>query len=163
MGWFWPPKVPVSPPDLGPSAPGGPCGQPASQPAPANPSQPPASPLSSQPFAIQCPRNPLQGSSELPKSPCSLPKPSKTNGFQRVLLYQPGSLQHQLWMPKAPKLPPSDPQRASRNSQVHPKCSLETPKMTPNTPIWNHLAQSEPNLSPEGPKIHQKTPKMLPK
>ena len=66
-------------------------------------------------------------------------------------------------MPKAPNLTPSDPQRASRSSQAHPKCSLEAPKVTPNTPIRSHWAQSEPNLNPEAPKIHQKTPKMLPK
>ena len=140
----------------------------ASQP-PSQPQPPPASPPASQPAAIQCARNRIQSSSKLPKSPSklpkspsNLPKPPKTNGFHRFLLCQPGRLPHPFWMPEAPKVPPSDLQRQSRSSQAHPKCSLEAPQVTPNTPIWTHCARSEPNLNPEAPKIHHKTPKMLP-
>ena len=34
--------------------------------------------------------------------------------------------------------------------------------MIPNTPIWSHGAQSEPNLSPGAPKIHPKTQSKAP-
>ena len=65
--------------------------------------------------------------------------------------------------PKHPKWHQVTSKGQSRSSQGHSKCSLEAPKVTPNTSIWSHCAQSEPNLNPEAPKIHQKTPKMLPK
>ena len=133
-------------------------GQPASQPAPATTSQP-----ASQPAAIQRASSSAKSSSKIPKSPSSRPKPMKTYGFHRFLLCQPGRLQHEFLMPKAPQVTPSDIQRQSRSFQAHPKCSLEAPKVTPNIPIWSHGPQSELNLSPGAPKIHPKTSKMLPK
>ena len=138
---------------------GGPCGQPASQPAPATASQPSSQTASCHPE----PQKPNPELLQASRMTLQLSKPLKTNSFQWFLLRQPGDLQHPFWMPEAPRLTPNDFQRQSRSSQAHPKCSLEAPKVIPNAPIWSHCDQSEPNLSPGGPKIHPKTPKMLPK
>ena len=123
----------------------------ASQP-PSHHQPPPASPPASQPSAIQCASNSIQSSSKPPELPSSLPSALKIDGFQLFLLCQSSRLQHQFWMPKSSQLTPSDLQRQSGSSQAHPKWSLEAPKMSPNTPIWSHDAQSEPNLNPGAPK-----------
>ena len=160
MSWFWPPKVTFYPtPTSCPQFLGVPvASQPPSQHQPT-----PASQSASQPAAIQCTSNSVQSSCKLPESPSSPAKALKAKGFHRFLLCQPGRLQHQLSMPKPSKVTPSDPQGQSRSSEGDSKCSLEEPKVTPNSSIWSHGAQFEPNVNPEAPKIHRKTSKMLPK
>ena len=159
MWRFWAPKPMVSPPSPQSSAPEVPVvSQPPRQHQPL-----PASPSASQPADIQCASSSVQSSSKLAESPSKPKKPMKNNGFHLFLLCQPGCLQHPFWIPKSSKLTPSDLQRQSRSSQAHPKCSLEAPKVTGNTPTWSHGAQSEPTVNPGAPKILPKTHKMLPK
>ena len=153
------PQTSASPsPDLGASAPGGPRGQPASQPTPANTSQPSSQPARCHPVCQHLTPELLQVS-KITFQPSKTPENQR---FSMVFAMSALSLQHPFWMPEAPKFTPSDSQRASRSRQVHPKCSLEAPKVVPNTPIYSHGGKSEPNLSPGAPKIHPKTQSRAP-